>query len=53
MQVGSVGVPVYETMQEIFPDPAQATPPQLRVTSAGRIVVGPVLFKREQHAVRA
>ena len=46
MQVGSVGVPVYETMQEIFPDAAEAAPPQFRVTSAGNIEVNLVLFNQ-------
>ena len=46
VQVGSVGVPVYETMQEIFPDAAEAAPPQFRVTSAGNIEVNLVLFNQ-------
>ena len=46
VQVGSVGVPVYETMQEIFPDAAEAAPPQFRMTSAGNIEVNWVLSKQ-------
>ena len=51
MQVGSVGLPVYETMLDIFPDAAEAAPPQLRVTSAGNIEVSLVLSKQKCNAL--
>ena len=51
MQVGSVGVPVFETMLDIFQDAAEAAPPELRVTSAGNIEVSLVPFKQKRHAL--
>lgn len=51
VQVGSVGVPMYETMQEIFPGTAEAAPPQFRVTFAGNIEVNLVLFNQNCHAL--
>ena len=39
LQVGSVGVPEYETVLEIFPDPAQAAPPQFMQLPSGVIQV--------------
>ena len=41
LQVGSVGVPEYETMRKIFPDPAQAAFPRFTVTPSGLVQVTP------------
>ena len=41
-QVGSVGVPEYETMCKIFLDPSQAAYPQFAVTPLGLIQVRPL-----------